>query len=34
MKAIFRSGLVAVALALFASSGLAAEKAASHRIVI
>jgi intracellular sulfur oxidation DsrE/DsrF family protein len=34
MKAIFRSGLVAVALALFAPSGLAAEKAASHRIVI
>ena len=34
MKAIFRSGLVAVALALFASPGLAAEKAASHRIVI
>jgi uncharacterized protein len=34
MKAIFRSGLVAVALALLASPGLAAEKAASHRIVI
>jgi uncharacterized protein len=34
MKAILRSGLVAVALALFVSSGLAAEKAASHRIVI
>ncbi len=34
MKAIFRSGLVAVALALIGSSGLAAEKAASHRIVI
>ena len=34
MKAIFRSGLVAVALALSAASGLAAEKAASHRIVI
>jgi uncharacterized protein len=34
MKAIFRGGLVAVALALLASPGLAAEKAASHRIVI
>ncbi len=34
MKAIFRSALVAVALALFAAPGLATEKAASHRIVV
>ena len=34
MKTIFRSCLVAVALALFAAPGLATEKAASHRIVV
>ncbi len=34
MKAIFRSALVAVALALFAAPGLATEKGASHRIVV
>jgi uncharacterized protein len=34
MKEIFRSVLVVVALALSATSGLAAEKAASHRIAI
>ena len=34
MKAIFRSGLVAVALALCAAPGLATERAASHRIVV
>ena len=34
MKTIFRGIVIGFAFALFASPGLAAEKAASHRIVI